>query len=103
MKAVVYVGQATIRELTAANIATMGVEQKKDFSFRRGEPQEVTNAVADLLVRSGEFDAYEGAVGPVPDPEDQDEAVDPGAGPAPDESSGDEGTASETPQEHADA
>lgn len=92
MKEVVYSGVANVRILTAANIERMGLEQKKDFEFHRGEPQEVSNQLGDLLVRSGEFDYYEAP----PAAEVEDESSDASA-------SSDEGSGEEGSEEHADA
>ena len=93
-KLVVYAGQAHVRKLTAGDIARMGLEQKNDFEFRRGEPQEVSPKLADLLVRSGEFDAA--VEQPPPEVEDEDSSLD-------DNASGDQGSGAETPTEDTDA
>ncbi len=91
MKQVVYAGPAHTRGLTADNIRTWGVDQKKDWEFPKGEPVEVSDKLADLLIRSGEFDAYEEP--PVTEVVVDDESS----------ASSDEGSSEEGPQEHADA
>lgn len=60
-----YVGQADVRELSAADFKRVGVEGGKKLTFRRNEPVEVDDALLESLVG---HTAFEGEFQQVDDP-----------------------------------
>ena len=62
-KHVAYVGTSDVRKLSKADFAKLGVEDGKTVTFHRGQPQELDDELADVLVNSdlltGEFKEVE--------------------------------------------
>jgi hypothetical protein len=64
MTPVVYIGTSDERILTSADLASLGVDRKEDLVFRQGEPVEVSEELADILLErhtafAQEFREYE--------------------------------------------